>query len=224
MRVSVVIPTLNEERCIASTIEQTRASGPCEIIVVDGGSTDQTVDLAGGADVVIESPPGRGTQQNNGAKEASGDVLLFLHADCRLESGVFDAIASALRDPRCIGGCFRQTIDARGIGYRLLELGNAWRVKTIGWAYGDQGIFLRRRLFEEVGGFPDMPLMEDLFLMKRIKGRGRFRLLSHRLHVDARRWSQRGIIRQTLRNWRLLLLAHLGVSPARLARSYRDVR
>jgi len=139
MPVSVVIPTLNEERCIAGTIEQTRAAGPCEIIVVDGGSTDRTVQLAAGADRVIESPPGRGTQQNSGAKEATGDVLLFLHADCRPEPGIFKAIESTLRDPRCIGGCFRQTIEARGVGYRLLELGNSLRVKTIGWAYGDPG-------------------------------------------------------------------------------------
>ena len=224
MLISVVIPALNEERGIAETIARTRAAGSCEIIVVDGGSTDRTVHLAAGADRVMESPAGRGRQQNAGARQAAGEVLLFLHADCRPEPGVFDAIESALKDPRCIGGCLRQRIDSPGLGFRLLEIGNALRVKTLGWAYGDQGIFLRRSLFEDVGGFPDVPLMEDLLLMKRIKGRGVFSPLAHRLHVDARRWSRRGIIRQTLQNWRLLGLAHLGVPPARLAQSYRNIR
>lgn len=224
MDVSIIIPVLNEAAGIGETIERTRRLGACENIVVDGGSSDETVTNAAAADRIIASERGRGRQQNAGAAAAGGDVLLFLHADCWLEPGALEAVREALDDDRCIGGCFRQRIDAAGAAYRLLESGNALRVRTVGWAYGDQGIFLRRSVFEQVGGFPDVPLMEDLLMMKRLRGRGRFRLLPHRIHVSPRRWQQHGIVRQTLRNWWFVLLAHLGVSPARLAQHYANVR
>jgi rSAM/selenodomain-associated transferase 2 len=224
VNISVIIPVLNEAGRIAETIERTRQLGACEIVVVDGGSSDGTIQHATAADRLISSDRGRGRQQNAGAAAARGDVLLFLHADCWLEPGALEAVCEALTDHRCIGGCFRQRIDADGFGFRALESGNALRVRTAGWAYGDQGIFLRRSVFEQVGGFPDVPLMEDLLLMKRLRGRGTFRLLRHRIHVSPRRWEQTGIVRQTLRNWTFVLLAHLGVSPARLVRHYANVR
>jgi rSAM/selenodomain-associated transferase 2 len=224
MHISVIIPVLNEAAAIATTIESTRQLGACEIIVVDGGSSDETITNAAAADRIIASERGRGRQQNAGAAAAGGDALLFLHADCWLEPGALEAVREALDDDRCIGGCFRQRIDAAGAAYRLLESGNALRVHTVGWAYGDQGIFIRRSVFEQAGGFPDVPLMEDLLLMKRLRGRGRFRLLPHRIHVSPRRWQQHGIARQTLRNWWFVLLAHVGVSPARLAQHYAHVR
>lgn len=224
VRVSVIIPVLNEAELIADVIARTRKVGDCEIVVVDGGSTDGTMDAARGADQVLSSPRGRARQQNLGAAAATGDVLFFLHADCRLPAGAFDAMAAALQDPRCIGGCFRQSIDAPGIGYRLLEIGNACRVKLLGWAYGDQGIFVRRGVFESLSGYPDLPLMEDLYFMKRLKRQGRMSLLPIRLQVSARRWRKHGIIWQSLRNWWLILRAHCGVPLEKLAVQYRDVR
>ena len=224
VRVSVIIPVLNEAEQIADVIARTRQIGACEIIVVDGGSTDGTVPAARGADQVLSSPRGRAWQQNAGAAAAAGEVLLFLHADCRLPVGAFDAIAVVLQDPRCVGGCFRQAIKATGFGYRLLESGNAWRVRLSGWAYGDQGLFVRREVFEALGGFPDVPLMEDLYFMKRLKRRGRLSLLPVRLQVSARRWLRQGIIRQTLRNWWLIIRAHCGVPLEKLAAEYSDVR
>jgi rSAM/selenodomain-associated transferase 2 len=224
MSISVIIPTLNEAARIEATIARTRALGACEIIVADGGSSDGTRERAAGADLVLDTPRGRAVQQNAGAAAASGDVLLFLHADCWPEPGALEAIEAALANARTVGGCFRQTIDAPGVAYRLLECGNALRVRTLGWAYGDQGLFVRRDVFTALGGFPELPLMEDLYLTKQLKRAGRFRLLPQRIHVSPRRWERTGILRQTLRNWRLIALAHCGVSPERLAREYADVR
>ena len=223
-KVSVIIPTLNEADRIAEVIEQTRKLGECEIIVVDGGSIDQTLNAAQSADVCLTAPQGRATQQNAAAKAASGDVLLFLHADCRLEPGCLQAVCDSLQDDRIVGGCFRQTIDAAGVRYRLVESGNALRVKLCKWAYGDQGIFVRREVFEQLGGFPELRLMEDLFFMKKLKKAGRFVLLDARIHVSPRRWQQTGVIRQTIKNWTLITLAHTGISPNRLAKFYPHVR
>ncbi len=224
MRISIIIPTLNEAERIEATIACTRALGPCEIIVADGGSADSTRERAAGADLVQQARRGRAVQQNAGAAAARGEVLLFLHADCWLEPGALEAIEAVLADPRIVGGCFRQTIDAPGVAYRLLEFGNALRVRTLRWAYGDQGLFVRREVFTALGGFPELPFLEDLYFAKRLKRAGQFRLLAQRIHVSPRRWERTGVLRQTLSNWRVITLAHCGVSPERLARQYVDVR
>jgi GT2 family glycosyltransferase len=151
-------------------------------------------------------------------------VLLFLHADCRLEPGGLDQIATALANARCVGGCFRQRIDAGGARFRWLERGNSLRVRLWGLAYGDQGIFVRRDVFDRLGGFPSLALMEDLFFMKRLRREGRLALLAGPLHVSARRWERQGVFRQTTRNWCLTALAQCGMSPNRLAWFYPDVR
>jgi rSAM/selenodomain-associated transferase 2 len=224
MRLSVVIPALNEAGRIGETIARMRTAAPCEIVVVDGGSDDDTLAAAAAADVSLTAPRGRAAQQNAGAAASRGDVLFFLHADCWPEPGADEAIAKALAMPGVVGGCFSQSIDAPSCGYRLLEQGNALRVRMTGWVYGDQGLFVRRDVFERIGGFPHVELMEDLLLAKRLKHEGRLTLLDHRLHVSPRRWQQQGIVRQTLRNWAFLGLSHCGVSPATLARRYADVR
>jgi rSAM/selenodomain-associated transferase 2 len=224
MRVSIIIPTLNEVAVIAQTISRTRALGDCEVIVVDGGSDDGTLEAARAADLRLSSGRGRALQQNWGAGASRGDLLIFLHADCWLEPGALAAVRSTFDDPRTIGACFRQTIDSTGMIYRLIEAGNKLRVRTVQWAYGDQGIVVRRDIFERVGGFPQLPLMEDLYLMKRLKREGRVRLIDHSLHVHPRRWQNTGPVRQSLRNWLFIALAHGGVSPATLARYYAHVR
>lgn len=224
MLVSVIIPTLNEGARIAELIAATRQVGECEIIVVDGGSTDGTLERAASADIVLSSEPGRARQQNAGAIASHGDVLLFLHADCQLPVGAFKAIRAAMQDERTVGGCFQQRIEADGWAYRWLERGNAGRVRWLGMAYGDQGIFIRRGVFEELSRFANVTLMEDVLLMKRLRRRGRLVLLDERLSVSARRWQRHGIVRQTLRNWLLLALALCGVSPNRLARFYPNTR
>ena len=224
LSLSVIIPTLNEAARIAELIAATRQLGECEIIVVDGGSTDGTLERAISADIALSSEPGRAKQQNLGAAASRGEVLLFLHADCQLSAGAFEFIRAALRDERTVGGCFQQRIEADGWAYRWLERGNAGRVRWLGMAYGDQGIFIRRGVFEELGRFADVRLMEDVLLMKRLRRAGRFVLLDERLFVSARRWQRHGIVRQTLRNWLLLILALCGVPPNRLARFYPNTR
>lgn len=222
MEVSVLIPALNEVQRVGETVTAARAAGAGEVIVADGGSEDGTVEAAIGAGaVVVSCPPGRAIQQNLAASASGGEVLLFLHADCRLPQDAIEQVGLALRDPRVVGGSFRQRIDASGCGYRLLECGNAWRARWLQQPYGDQGVFVRRREFEAVGGFPEVALMEDLLLVRRLRRIGRLAVLPGPLITDARRWQKHGVVRQTLRNWSLLLARRVGVSPERLARFYR---
>jgi rSAM/selenodomain-associated transferase 2 len=171
---------------------------------------------------VIQSPPGRALQQNAGAAAARGPILLFQHADCWLAADSLRQIVRALNErPAAVAGAFRQRIAAQGPLYRLLEQGNAARVRWFGLAYGDQGIFVRRAIFEQIGGFAAVPLMEDVMLMRQLRRHGRPLLLPGPLHVSARRWRRQGVIRQTARNWCLLAAFFCGVSPASLARHYR---
>src|SRR5437868_7260089 len=164
MRISIVIPTLNEEAGITATLANLRAQRPHEIIVVDGGSTDATLACAASADLVLTGPRGRAAQMNHGASHATGDVLLFLHADCLLEAGALDAIRRSLARPRTIAGCFRMRVRADGWLYRSIDACATARVRLTGIVYGDQGLFLRREAFQAVGGFPLVRLMEDVLL------------------------------------------------------------
>ncbi|OYV81013.1 MAG: hypothetical protein B7Z73_18580 [Planctomycetia bacterium 21-64-5] len=221
MTVSIVIPTLNEADLITRAVASALATAPHEVIVADGGSSDDTARLAEAAGAkVVCSPRGRATQQNAGARLARGDVLLFLHADAHLAADGVRQIERALSDPRYSCGSFQQVIEAEGWLYRLLERGNAWRAARRGLPYGDQGIFVRRALFDELGGFPDLKLMEDVFLMRRLRRRSWPLLLAGPLYVNARRWQRHGVVAQTARNWALLAAARLGVHPNRLARFY----
>src|SRR5262245_16171328 len=187
MRTAIIIPALNEAGRIGAAIERARDLGPAEIVVVDGGSDDGTLAAASSADRTLTAPRGRAMQQNAGAAASSADVLLFLHADCWLETGSLEQMEGALADPHCVGGCFRQQVDAGGRRFRWLERGNALRVKFWRLAYGDQGIFVRRVVFSRLGGFPALMLMEDLFFMKRLRKEGKLALLDGPLHVSSRR-------------------------------------
>ncbi len=224
MAISIIIPTLNEANCLAGTIQSVRAEQPREIIVVDGGSRDGTRQAAAEADLYLEAPAGRGAQMNAGAARARGDVLLFLHADCQLEPGALQAAADGLRRPRALAGCFAMHVPARGLLYRLIDLCATTRVRLTGLIYGDQGLFLRRRDFERLGGFPPLRLLEDVFFSRLLRRQGRIIVVPHRILVSPRRWQRRGVIRQTLRNWSLTALAAAGVPPDRLASYYADVR
>ena len=221
MRISVIIPALNEAKHIASAVTSAKQAGVWEIFVADGGSKDDTVVAGMGAGAkIVECPPGRAVQQNAAAQHATGEVLLFLHADSRLPTNAVKNITSALSQPANVAGAFHQQIEAPGWIYRCIELGNAWRVRLWSLPYGDQGIFVRREIFERVGGFPQSPLLEDLLLMQQLRRIGQVALIQGPIRTSARRWQQNGVIRQTLKNWWILAAARLGVPLERLRQIY----
>ena len=225
MNVSVIIPTLNEAACIGPTLANLGQDSPAEVIVADGGSEDATREIASRWARVVDSPRGRAVQQNHGAAVASGDVLLFLHADCWPEPGWQAAVRSAVSRHGFVAGCFRMKIDGDRRLFRAIEHGGDLRVRWLGLPYGDQGIFLRRDTFHKLGGFPAVSFMEDLMFMRRVRHMGRVELLSHPIHISPRRWERGGVVRQSLRNWALTVLAVWGgVHPDRLARFYPAVR
>ena len=226
MRVSMIVPTLNEATTIVSTLRRLKSEACEELIVVDASSPDGTAGLARAEGViVIDSPRGRGVQQNLGAAAAGGDVLVFLHADCWLEPGAIAGLRAFLaRHPKVPAGCFRMRVEAAHLLYRSIDAAAHLRAGLLGIPYGDQGIFVRRGAFDRVGGFPEIPLMEDVGISLRLRRLGRLAVLPQRIHVSPRRWQRHGIVRQTLRNWSLTAAAALGVPPADLARFYPHLR
>lgn len=225
--ISVVVPVLDEEATIAGLLDHLASlPGRWETIVADGGSRDRTPSLAAGhaqRPTVIEAPRGRANQMNAGAAAAAGDVLLFLHADTRLTAGAYSSLVEALRDPAVLGGNFRLRFDG---GDRFSRLLGAWyRVqRRLGVYYGDSAVWLRRGAFDGLGGFRTLPIMEDYDLVRRLECAGRTACLPGPAVTSARRWRALGLPR-TVTSWvviRWLFLA--GVSPARLARMYPNVR
>jgi len=221
LAVSLIIPALDEAANIERAVTQALLAEPDEVIVADGGSDDGTPQFAEQAGaMVIESPRGRAKQQNAGAAAARGDVFLFVHADNYLAADALRQVRVALANPKILYGAFRQRIEVEGARYRALEWGNAQRVRIFGAPYGDQGIFVRRETFAQLGGFPDVPIMEDLLLMRQARKLARPLLLEGPIFVSPRRWQEYGVIRQTVRNTLLRTGLAVGMSPEMLARWY----
>lgn len=218
MDISVIIPTLNEAAFIEHTVATALDEQPLEVIVADGGSTDETVDIARRYCAVVSSPRGRAIQMNTGADRARGDVLLFLHADTQLQTGALADIGRALAEPRCVGGCFRLRFDADSTLLRTYSAFTRLPFRSI--CFGDRAIFARRVTFEEVGRYPDIPIFEDLELVKRLSRQGRFRMLPEHVTTSARRFLSGGPARQQLLNASLWLRYHLGQSPESLSTQY----
>ena len=225
MRISVILPVLNEESTIAPSLQAVSALGPHEIIVVDGGSTDHTrrISVEAGAKVLITGP-GRARQMNRGALEATGDVLLFLHADTRLPASAFRDIESALSDPRYLGGRFDVELNSERRLLKVVGFMISLRSRLSKVGTGDQAIFVRREILAELGGFPDMPMMEDIAFCRMLKRAGKVACLRSKVVTSARRWETDGVWRTIFRMWTLKLLYLAGVSPARLKRFYADTR
>ncbi len=220
-RISIIIPALDEAANIEAAIASAQAAPGVEIIVADGGSSDGTPGLAAAHGAkVITSPAGRARQMNAGAEAATGDILLFLHADTRLPHGYDAHVREALALPRAIAGAFAFRVDARLRRLRLIEWLANFRSRRLHMPYGDQGIFLRAETFHELGGFPDQPIMEDFELMRRLKRRGRIVNVPEPAVTSARRWLRIGTFRTTMINQVAIVAYWLGVSPARIARWY----
>jgi rSAM/selenodomain-associated transferase 2 len=217
----VVIPALDEAARIADAVASARAEG-VEILVVDGGSRDGTAERARAAGAtVLASAPGRARQLGVGAKAARGEVVLLLHADTRLPPGWDAAVRGALEEPRVVGGAFRLRFDAAGAGLRLVEWGTRLRVALLRLPYGDQALFVRRAVLEAIGGVPQVPIMEDLDLVRAMRRRGRLALLPLAVRSSPRRYRERGIWRTAARNLLAACAWALRFDRERVAAWYR---
>jgi uncharacterized protein len=220
--ISVIIPALNEAHNIADNIASIMYEKNIEVIVVDGGSTDNTVDTANtlGAKIVLGSPP-RSRQMNQGAEAASKDILLFLHADTLLPENFNRHISGALEQPGVAAGAFELRIDSPVPSLRLIECIANWRSRYLKMPYGDQAIFLYATVFHQMGGFPSIPIMEDFELIRRLQKMGDVVTLPMPVTTSPRRWLNHGILKTTLINQLVVLSYFMGVSPGTIARLYR---
>lgn len=221
---SIIIPTRNEAEQLPMTLAHVQQVPAVEVIVVDGGSSDETVAVARACGArVVRSATARARQMNAGAAAARGDVLLFLHADTRLEEGFDAAVRAVLRESGVAAGAFALRIDGAGRGLRVVERGVQVRSRVLGLPYGDQGLFVRAETFREIGGYPEMPIMEDVELVRRLRRRGRIAMVDVAARTSARRWQRLGVWRTTLLNQVCLGAYFLGVSPGSIARWYGAV-
>lgn len=221
-RISIIIPALNEAQTIAATLARLKDENNLEVIVVDGGSQDDTVDLAASCGAkVVQSNPCKAVQMNAGASTATGDVLVFLHADTLLPGRFKKHILAALNQDGVAAGAFRLTIDSTTAGIRFIERITYLRSRYLQMPYGDQALFMRKALFEDIGGFPQMPIMEDFILIRRLKRKGKIVLLPESVMTSPRRWLHLGIFKTWLINQMIIIAYYLGIPPERLTRWYR---
>lgn len=227
MRFSIVMPVLNEENLLEQQLIHLKKQCEqyaCELLIVDGGSQDQTVAIAEKYGHVIHSARGRATQMNAGAAAADGEVFLFLHADTQLPPDAFSAIEQALQTPDVAGGAFQICFNCDQWSYRLVAGVTNLRSQLRKSFTGDQAYFIRATSFRAIGGYPEQPLMEDLEIVVRLKAIGNFVLLPQYVTTSARRHTRLGLLPSVLFMWYLRVLYTFGTSPARLQRLYRDIR
>lgn len=223
--VAVIIPVRNEERMLAERIECLSSLGADEIVIVDGGSSDHSLELLQASGLRwLTSEPGRAVQMNAGAATCEADILLFLHIDTTLDSSHIARTRQAMRDERVVGGRFDVRLSGRYPALRIVSFFINLRSRLSRISTGDQAMFVRRSLFERLGGFPRQPLMEDIELSRRLKRAGKIACLRDRVESSSRRWEERGIVRTVLLMWWLRLRYRLGAEPAALKRHYRDSR
>lgn len=217
--ISVIIPCLNEEAHIAKTIKSAQA-GALEIIVVDGGS-DSSADIARQLNcTVLPCQPGRAVQMNAGAQAASGETLLFLHSDTILPNGFAEQIDKTLQQSNTVCGAFKLHINQPGAAFRIIETSTNIRAKIFSMPYGDQAIFVNKSQFDSVGGYRNVPFLEDVMLIKAMRTRGKIAIIDHQVNTSGRRWKRDGVIQTTLTNRLIMLGFLLGVSPERLQHWY----
>ncbi|MBP7526539.1 MAG: TIGR04283 family arsenosugar biosynthesis glycosyltransferase [Syntrophorhabdaceae bacterium] len=222
---SIILPVLREASLINGVIDHLRSlenNKETEIIVVDGEPEGTTLTAIARDNVTrLRAPRGRGKQMNAGAREAKGRMLLFLHADTELPLKALRLISAAMQDKRYVAGAFDLGIRSEKFIFRLIESAASLRSRATRIPFGDQAIFVRKDYFDKIGGYQDIPIMEDVEIMKRIRKRGdKIVILHQRVHTSSRRWEKEGILRCTLRNWLLQVLYLLGVSPHRFSKLY----
>lgn len=225
-KISIIIPIVNEEKVINKLIHYLRPDSSVEIIFVDGGSQDKTVNIIqeSGFKVIISPVTQRSYQMNLGAKEATGEVLLFLHGDTLLPKNFVAIILQTIQQKDFVAGAFRLKIDSEQIIFRGLEILVKWRSQLFSLPYGDQAIFLTKKEFEQVNGFDNLAIMEDFALMKKLQSQGKIYLTEEAVTTSARRWQKLGVIKTTMINQLMIIGYYLGIENQKLANIYRQVK
>lgn len=230
-KISIIIPVLNEATTIEATLTILQDTPDLEIIVVDGGSRDQTINIANFVSKqlasslsikIIATTAGRAHQMNTGAVVAKGDILLFLHGDTSLPPQFNLLLLQALQDAVTVAGAFELRINAQLPGLRLVEKMVNMRSRFFSLPYGDQAIFMKKSVFEEIGGFPNLPIMEDFELMLALRKLGKIVIISAPVITSGRRWQKLGVVKTTLLNQLIIAGYFIGISPNLLVRWYRQ--
>jgi len=227
LKISEIMPVLYEEKGLEKKLRSLNLTESEELIVVDGGSSDRTVEIASNfTELVYCTQSGRARQMNLGARKAVGDILLFLHADCILPEHAFQIIRATLSRNNTVAGAFDLSIDSPSLCFRVIERWANIRSRITRTPYGDQGIFIIKDTFEELGGYADIPIMEDIEIVRRLNKKGGMALIRQRIKASPRRWQKEGLFYTSVRNWALALAYTVfHVSPERLIKCYRsDVR
>ena len=221
--ISIIIPVLNEAKIIQPILNELQQHSGVEIIVVDGGSQDNTVAMARQTGVKVISVPhqGRAAQMNAGANVACGDILLFLHADTKLPANFVKLAIETLKPPDVVAGAFELAIDGSAKSLRWIELSVKMRSRLFSLPYGDQAIFVSKAAFVDSGGFADLPIMEDFEFIKRIRRQGKVKIASAKVTTSGRRWQKLGVWKTTLINQIVIAGYYLGISPTKLSNFYR---